>query len=303
MALTRSSYRWALLGALVVAVLPHGPVAADPPATASAEGDLMAFGPSSAGRAGVSVRVVEDPSLATTADGSGHWRIDGLPVGSAATFALDGPGWYPIRTATFTVPAEGLERVAFQAPSTQLVGGLEALLGTTSDPDRCHLATTVTRAGYSLYGGAPDGTHGEPGATVTIDPVPAHGATPIYWNGSRFDSIWPDPTLDRTTADGGVIFVNVTPGTYTIQAHEPGVTFRPVTVRCLAGTLTNAAPPWGVQALSGGLGPTDTVPFPTTTATTTSAPPSPTTSTTAPPVDPASPPAAEPVDGAAAYTG
>jgi hypothetical protein len=289
------------LGLAVAPAAPSGSIAPSTPATAPAAGDLMAFGPSGADRSGVAVRVVEDPAFATVTDAGGHWAIDGIPVGSLATFELDGPGWYPIRTATLTVPADGLERVAFQAPSTALVDALEGYLGVESNPTRCHLATTVTRAGFSLYGGAPDGTHGEPGATVTIDPPPAQGGTPIYWNGSRFDTIWPDRSLDATTADGGVLFANVTPGTYTLQAHKPGVTFRPATVTCAAGVLTNAAPPWGIQAVAGGLGPTDTVPFPT--ATTTTGAPSTATTTTTSPAAPAPTPAATPLDGAATYTG
>lgn len=291
------------LGLAIAPAAPSGSVAPSTPATAAASGDLAAFGPSSADRSGVAVRLVEDPALGTVTDAGGHWAIDGIPVGSLATFELDGPGWYPIRTATLTVPSGGLDRVAFQAPSTALVDALEGYLGVESEPTRCHLATTVTRAGYSLYGGAPDGTHGEPGATVTIDPPPAHGGTPIYWNGSRFDTIWPDRALHETTADGGVLFVNVTPGTYTLQAHKPGVTFRPATVTCAAGVLTNAAPPWGIQALAGGLGPTDTVPFPTASTTTTVAPTLTTSAVAAPPSGDVAAPGADAVEGAPAYTG
>ena len=245
-------------------------------ATASAEGDLMPFGPAGGTVEGLAVEVLEDPALATTTDASGHWRIDGIPVGSSATFSLHGDVRYPIQTATFTMPVGGLERVSFQSPSRTIVGAFESYLHITSDPASCHLASTVTRQGYSLYGGAPDGTHGEPGATVSISPRPSRGGTPIYFNGSRFDTIWPDRSLSETTADGGVLFVNVAPGTYTLTAHKAGATIEPVTVTCRAGVLTNASPPHGLQVTSGGLGPTDTVPFPTATTT----PPTTTTTST-----------------------
>ena len=241
-------------------------------ATTSADGDLMPFGPAGGTVAGLSVEVLEDPSLATTTDANGHWRIDGIPVGAQATFFLHGDVRYPIQTKTFTVPAGGLERVSFQSPSTTIVGAFESFLHITTDPTRCHIASTVTRQGYSLYLGAPDGTHGEPGATVTISPMPAAGGDPIYFNGSRFDTIWPDRALGSTTADGGVLFVNVTPGTYTLTAHKPGATIEQVTVGCRAGVLTNASPPHGLQVTAGGLGPNDTVPFPS--------PPTPTTTST-----------------------
>lgn len=297
----------AVLLATASAVGAVGPVVpAGAVATASAEGDVMAFGPAGGTVAGLPVVVLEDPSLATTTDANGHWRIDGVPVGSAVTFFLQGDVRYPIQTATFTMPSGGLERVSFQSPSATIVGAFETYLHVGSDPTRCHLASTVTRQGYSLYGGAPDGTHGEPGATVTISPAPAHGATPIYFNGSRFDTIWPDRSLSATTADGGVLFLNVSPGTYTLRAHKAGATISSVTVQCRAGVLTNASPPWGLQTTSGGLGPTDTVPFPTATTTvssTTGSAPSSTPATSAVPTTEAGPSGSTPADPAVARAG
>lgn len=279
--------------------------------TASAEGDVMPFGPAGGSESGLVVEVLEHPELTTTTDGSGHWRIDGIPVGSAATFFLHGDVRYPIQTATFTMPADGLDHISFQSPSTTIVGAFESVLGIATDPDRCHIASTVTRQGYSLYVSGPDGSHGEPGATVTIHPTPAQGATPIYFNGSQFDIIWPDRSLRSTTSDGGVLFLNVSPGTYTLRAHKAGATIREVTVGCRPGVLTNASPPWGLQVTQGGLGPNEVVPFPgaTTTTTTTVATSEATTtlttaatsSTSGPAVDGGRPPL--PAAAAAAVTG
>ena len=277
--------------------------------TASADGDLMSFGPVGGATEGLHVWVVEDPTLTTATDANGHWHIDGIPVGSAATFALEGDVRYPIQTATFTVPAEGLDRVSFQSPNLTIVGAFESVLGVEVDPKRCVIASTVTRRGYSLYLGGPDGTHGEPGATVSISPVPAEGGTPIYFNGSKYDVIWPDRSLQETTSDGGVLFVNVTPGTYTLTAHKAGATIRSVQVGCRPGVLTNASPPWGLQVTEGGLGLDEVVAFPTATATTTA--PVPTTSaapeatTTASAGGGAAQPAggAIPVDGDPVYAG
>ena len=291
----------------VSAVVASGPVGARTavgPATVAAEGDLLPFGPTTAPVAGIEVHVVEDPTLATTTDADGHWRIEGLAVGSTATFAIDDPSRPPIQTATFTVPTGGLEQVAFQAPDHQMVAALEGVVGVARRADRCTIATTVTRRGYSLYGGAADGTHGEPGATVQISPAPATSDGPIYFNGSRFDVIWPDRALNETTVDGGVLFVNVAPGTYTLTATKPGATIEPVTVTCRAGWLANAAPPWGLQVTAGGLDLDETRPFP-------DAVPAPTPTTSTPAADPtpaladdaASAPPASPVAGAASYTG
>ena len=258
-------------------------------ATVAAEGDVWAFGSAGAPISGQTVRVLEHPGLSAITDGSGHWRIDGLPVGSDATFVLEGDR-YPIQTATLTVPDTDFAQVAFQSPSYEVVDALEAILGISTDPGRCQIASTVTRRGASLYAGAPDGTHGEPDATVTIHPTPADVDGPVYFNGLAFDVIWPDRSLAATTVDGGVLFVNVPPGTYTLSAHKDGATIREVTVGCRPGVLTNAAPPWGLQVLTGGLEPGETRPFPTQTTTTTTS----TTSTTTA-VGPTSPSTSTPV--------
>lgn len=299
---------------LAVGVLTAGPIAgsdagpAAPVATVSAEGDLMNFGPMRGPVAGLTVRVLEQPDRSTATDADGHWRIEGLPVGSKATFAVDTGERFPIQTATFTVGTEDLQRVSFQSPTQEMVDLLADIVGQPTDPSRCQIATTVTRRGYSLYGGAADGTHGEPGATVTIDPPPAGGTGPIYFNGLSYDVIFPDASLQATTVDGGVLFVNVTPGTYTLRAHKDGAVIREVEVGCRAGVLTNAAPPWGLQVLEGGLGLDDTELFPTQTTTTTTVAvtttgsvPSTTPADTGTGAGPAA--AAVPVAARAAYTG
>ena len=96
---------------------------------------------------------------------------------------------------------------------------------------------------------------GEPDATVTIEPAVDPELGPIYFNMVRHDVICPDRKFDRTSDDGGVLFVNVPPATYTLRAHKEGVTFREVTIKCRPGLVVNAAPPWGLQALEGGIGP------------------------------------------------
>lgn len=268
----------------------------------------MSFGPGGGTVAGLRVHVLELPELAAVTDDHGHWRIEGIPLATDVTFVLEGGDVrYPIQTGTFTDLDHNLDHVTFQSPAREIVDLFEDLIGETSDPDRCHIASTVTRRGFSLYGGAADGTHGEPGAIVSLSPEPAKGGTAIYFNGLSYDVIWPDRTLAETTVDGGVLFANVTPGTYTLTARKEGADIRPVTVTCRAGVLTNASPPWGLQVLAGGLDPDDTLPFPTQTTTTT-APASTTTSTstTMPALGPAAPapaPGATPVRGTPGYTG
>lgn len=215
-------------------------------------GHAFHFGPRGGRVEGGEVTILERPDLKTITGKRGAYRFDGLTPGSEVSLVFRCRGYRTVQTQTFTLTAKDLDRVSFQVPPEILVGGFSMLLGLRPDPNYCQLASTVTRVGESLYGSRGP-THGEPGATVTIDPPlpPKHG--PIYFNLRLFDDgsqvIWPDRSLKQTTLDGGVLFIDVPSGEYTMRAHKPGVTFRPVKVKCRAGILVNASPPHGLQAL------------------------------------------------------
>jgi len=200
---------------------------------------------------GGEVVVLERPDLRTITGDDGSFRIDDLVPGSCATLVLKHPGHQPTQTATFTLGRTSLKRVSFQVPPEVIFAGYSVLLGIPTDPNCCHLATTVTRKGESLYGSIGP-THGEPGATVTIEPPLPRRLGPIYFNLSftktGMQIIWPDRLLKETTKDGGVLFVNVPPGEYTLRAHKEGKAFTSVKVKCRPGVLVNASPPWGLQA-------------------------------------------------------
>ena len=279
--------RAAVAAAAAALLAPAAVGVAAPAATATVSGDAMHFGLGGGPVPGGSVTVLERPDLATTTDAGGHWVLDGLVVGADATFVLTAPGRPVVQTATFTVPAGGLERVAFQSPDDQIFAGFAHVLQITPDPTRCQVASTVTRRGHSVYG--PAGSHGEPGAVAWIDPAPAAADGPVYFNLLRPDVIWPDRSLDRTTDDGGVVWTNVAPGTYTLRASLAGADIAPARITCRPGVLVNASPPWGLQVVAGGLEPgapypstTSTTSTTTTTPTSTTSTPSPTTATTAP---------------------
>ncbi|MFO0683213.1 MAG: carboxypeptidase-like regulatory domain-containing protein [Sandaracinus sp.] len=211
-------------------------------ATASISGDALDFtvGLADGPIASAHVYVLEDPTLDATTDAAGHFVIEDVPVGSDATLVLEHADYIPIQTATFEVPAEGLTRITFQAVTPPVRDALAAILSVTIDPTRCQMVTTITRIGRSLYD---PGAHGEAGATVTIDPPLPASAGPIYFN----SEVRPDRTLTESSDDGGVLFVNVPPGTYTWTATKPGATFAQVRMTCRAGMLVNASPPWGLQ--------------------------------------------------------
>lgn len=232
----------------------HGRVVAPcrNPSTASGvvvRGHAFAFGPGGRdGRLpGAVVRSLEHPErCAVTAD-DGAFAIGGFLPGDRATVTLEHLGFAPIQTGTHLVPDAGIERLTFQAPAWEVfhIMAMSSLIRPRAD--RCQLATTVTRVGVSIYD--PDPSHGEAGATVTIDPRPDAAVGPVYFQYIGPNVILPDPHLDATTRDGGVLFVNVPPGEYVLRAHKEGVRFTEARMICRAGVLTNASPPWGIQAL------------------------------------------------------
>lgn len=203
---------------------------------------------------GATISVLEQPELSTTTLADGSWTIEGLRVGDEASFVLDHADYAPIQTGTHAMPEGGIDNMTFQAPTYDMYELLATFVDVdpAPNPDYCQIATTVTRRGNSLYDETP-GTHGEPGATVTIEP--ARGIGPVYFNLSDYKTIWPDWDLTETTDDGGVLFLDLPPGDYTLTAHKDGTVFAQTVHKCRGGVVVNASPPWGLQALEGGVGP------------------------------------------------
>ena len=189
------------------------------------------------------VSVLEMPEFSTTTDEDGFFSIEGLPVGEEATFVLEHDNFHVTHTKTFILPDEDLERVTFQTPDNLLYALLEGVVEIVSDPEMCQMVSTVTVVGKSIYD---EGAHGVPGATVSADPVLGDAHGPIYFN----ENVLPDRSRTESSDDGGILFVNVPPGDYTVTAVKEGVDFVPVLLKCRANTLVNASPPYGLQALN-----------------------------------------------------
>lgn len=232
---------------------------ADEPPPAPTEvrvsGHAFNFGLAGGRIADAAVTVLELPEAGTVVTASdGAWAYDALPGDAEVSFLMAKAGWPAIQTGTFALAGQDVARVSFQAPDLQVYGLMASFAKSKADPTRCQIATTVTRRGNSMYDQVP-GTHGEPGATVTIEPAVPETSGPIYFNLATYAVIYPDPKLKETSDDGGVLFVNVPPGRYTLRAHKANTTFRQVDIKCRAGWLVNASPPWGLQATEGGVGP------------------------------------------------
>jgi len=189
------------------------------------------------------VFVVEYPYLEDVVGRDGEFEIGGLYAGDEVTLAMEHPDFHPTQTETLTLGDEDIEHLTFQAPDPFVFNGLALILGFKPDESKCQMVTTVTNVGGTLYGGD---ERGEEGVVVKLDPALPAEQGPVY-----FDSnVIPDRSLTETSRDGGVLFTQVPPGEYTWTGSKPGKAFRQVRMKCRAGWLVNASPPFGLQAES-----------------------------------------------------
>lgn len=218
------------------------------------------------------ISVLEMPELNTTSNMDGEFTIEGIPVGSQATFVMEHSNYPLTYTKTHTIPETDIENLTFQVPNNGLFIVIEIQLGIMSDPDKCHMVSTFTRVGRTI--GDP-GHHGQAGAVMTID-APDETTIeegPIYFN----DGVLPDRTRTYASLDGGVLIVNADPGDYTLSAscvsdpdqmaafvaeyppetypeedlrcQTEDVQFESVLMKCRPGVFLNASPSYGLQAL------------------------------------------------------
>jgi hypothetical protein len=219
------------------------------------------------------ISVLEMPELSTTTNDEGAFTIEGVPVGSQATFVLEHDRYPLTYTKTHTIPAEDITDLTFQVPNNGLYIVIETQLGITSDPEKCQMVSTFTRYGRTI--GDP-GHHGQAGAVLDIE---APGGTsieegPIYFG----DNVVPDRARSYSSLDGGVLIINADPGDYTLSAscvanpsalyddflaeypaetypeedlrcQTEDVEFEPVLMKCRPGVFLNASPSYGLQAL------------------------------------------------------
>ncbi len=242
----------ARVAGLVLAVL-AGSCESDPaPAPVTVGGHAFRFSTEGGRLDGARVHILEEPARTQITDDEGHWSFDGLEAGTPYTFVVAADGFRTTQTGTTAYEAS-TDDVTFQVPDDKLFAVLASLVDLTPSDERCQIASTVTRRGHSLYDG--HGTHGEPDATVTIDPAGRADEGPVYFNLVSHNVIFPDKGLKQTSHDGGVLFLNVPPGDYTLSATKAGTSVRSVAVKCRPGVLVNPSPPWGLQVVSGGLEP------------------------------------------------
>ncbi len=210
------------------------------PGTVAVEGDAFVFNVAGGRIYGAKITVLEDATKLAYTDKKGHFVLKGFSPNSEVTLRLEAAGYPKNQTATLNVGTTGLKKVTFQVPVNAMYNMLAKVLQVTPDPKKCHMVSTVTRKGKSLYD---PGAHGEQDAVVTATPTPVAEVGPVYFD----TNVVPDKTLKKTSDDGGVLWANVTPGGYTLTATKAGVKFKTVKIKCRAGYTVNAAPPWGLQ--------------------------------------------------------
>jgi hypothetical protein len=197
---------------------------------------------------GAKVSVVERPDLGRVGtDASGFVQVDGLHVGQEATFVAEHPDFWPTQTATIIPDESGVDDLTFQMPPRLIVQAMAVWLLTWLNPERCQIATTVTVAGGTPF------SPGLAGAQVSITPPLPEESGPFYFEIVEIPG-WPMLDLPmrgltETTGDGGAIFINVPPGDYVLSASREDEEFSTAQVKCRAGVLVNAAPPYGLHPI------------------------------------------------------
>jgi hypothetical protein len=98
------------------------------------------------------------------------------------------------------------------------------------------MVVTVGKSWASMHTSGEWLPHGDPGATVSSDPVLTYPTIgPIYFN----EAVQPDPTYPYTSVDGGVTWLNVPFGTYYVTAHKTGVNYETVEFRLTEEDVAN----------------------------------------------------------------
>ncbi|WP_133406503.1 carboxypeptidase-like regulatory domain-containing protein [Parashewanella tropica] len=162
------------------------------------------------------------------------------PVGQQLDLLFTHKGYKTTQSGTFTVPSKGFtgehNNISWQAiPSFLwfLVKNIVELdTSTQMNNSDCQVIATVTAYDRTLD----DDPQGEPNATVNLQNVKTGetgvGFDKTYYFGILGGKTLPIPGLKETTADGGVIFMNVQPGQYKIIAEKAGVQFSQPEFNC-----------------------------------------------------------------------
>lgn len=164
-------------------------------------------------------------------------------------------GYRTTQTRVVTIPRDGIDaqssylfNISLQVPSNPAFTLFSYLMWIAENRERGQIAVTVTLPGMTMD----DIPQGEAGVEVflfsegedePLDMEPYYlGIIPLI-DKTDFTGIF--GRHQRTSADGGVLFRNVPPGTYRVVAVK-GDMRAEITVVVHPGVLTNASPTWGL---------------------------------------------------------
>ncbi len=239
-----------LLAAVGLGLLVAAPAAEAAAAkTVHLRGTAYEFGMVHIMLAGATIKVDEFPALHATVATDGTYDLK-VPDRTKVTPYIIATGHHTIYLQTFTTNGQDLEHVNFQVPSDGIYHALASFvgvpLGADDNPSQCVIVSTfstknvrgVSYADFIAYG-----AHGIAGATASGSPALPN---PIYFN----ENVIPDTSKTESSKDGGVLFLDVPTGVYTITAHHPTTRFASFVATCQPGRLINANPSWGLHELA-----------------------------------------------------
>lgn len=198
--------------------------------------------------AGATVGIAERPGLETTTAADGSWSLE-VPRRADVTPWVRAAGHREMFVQTFHTDGDDIGEVNFQTPTEAVAQGLQALvtayIGRDPFEGGCVVVSTVSVpevVGLPFDEFIHFAPHGVPGATAFGEPAMPD---PIYFN----DAVLPDPAQVLTSGDGGVLWPNVPPGVYEVQASHPEMELASFTATCEPGRLVNANPPHGLHGI------------------------------------------------------
>lgn len=200
---------------------------------------------------GAKIGIEELPDLTTTAGPNGAYAIavpDDTTVTPYATFE----GYYPTHVQTFHTSGEDLRQVNFQMPALTTYNLLAGYVAAEQNPDdtlkECGIVSTFFQKEGRSFPDFDDfhdfRPHGVIGSTATATPT---AGRQFYFN----SSVLPDPEQESSSRDGGVLWVDVTKGTYQVVGSRDTTRHSSFIATCAPGRLVNANPPWGLFEMAG----------------------------------------------------
>jgi len=196
---------------------------------------LAAYGDYHAVVRGVNVWVVEYPEtkeLKIKSGKNGWWSMTVVkPRGTVLgfSFVYEKKGWIATKSNVIPVTDEDNQDLSMQFLDPQLYSGLvkpgvEKILASMLPPDsdttfRNAVVVTLGKSWASMHDDRLP--HGVAGATATVIPG---AAGPIYFD----ETVKPNPAYAQSSNDGGVAWINVPPGEYTLTATRPDTEFNSV---------------------------------------------------------------------------